>query len=68
LAFASAWAWAWALALTLLQANAAYYEVPVNCGGTADTLRLLPGESSVELRLFNDYTIVEAFFQKVRDG
>jgi len=37
--------------------------VPVVCGGTKDTLTLLPDEKTVELRLFADWTFIEAFFQ-----
>jgi hypothetical protein len=47
-------------------ASAAYYEVPVTCGGTTDTLRLLPSEKSVELRVFSDHSFIEAFFQRGR--
>merc|ERR1719502_1781022 len=42
---------------------ASYYEVPVSCGGKKDTLRLLPSESSLELRIFSDWTFIEAYFQ-----
>jgi len=40
--------------------------VPVECGGTKDTLTLLPSESQLELRLFFDWTFVEAYFQRGR--
>merc|ERR1712194_567044 len=43
-----------------------YYEVPVTCGSTKDTLRLLPTEKEVEIRVFNDWTFLEAYFQKGR--
>jgi len=43
-----------------------YYEVPVQCGSTKDTLRLLPSEKEVELRIFTDWTFMEAYFQKGR--
>jgi sucrose-6-phosphate hydrolase SacC (GH32 family) len=41
-------------------------EVAVACGGAKDTLRLLPSEKTVELRLFSDWTMVEAYFQRGR--
>ena len=44
-------------------ASAPYYDVPVQCGGDTAQLRLLPGETTVTLRLFYDATFVEAFFQ-----
>ena len=40
--------------------------VPVECGGTQDTLTLLPSESSIELRIFSDWTFIEAYFQRGR--
>ena len=40
--------------------------VPVQCGGTKDTLTLLPSEKSIELRIFSDWTFVEAYFQRGR--
>lgn len=43
-----------------------FYEVPVSCGLTIDTLRLLPTESTVEIRLFVDWTFVEAYFARGR--
>ena len=43
-----------------------YYNVSVQCGGTTDTLRLLTTEKTVELRLYSDWGMVEAFFQKGR--
>jgi sucrose-6-phosphate hydrolase SacC (GH32 family) len=46
--------------------NAPFNEVPVSCGGVKDTLRLLPGEKTLEIRIFSDWTFVEAFFQKGR--
>ena len=46
--------------------SAAFYEVPVTCGGTTDTLRLLPREKRVELRVFSDHSFVEVFFQRGR--
>ena len=46
--------------------SAAYYEVPVTCGKYEDTLRLLRGETALELRLFTDWTFTEAFFQQGR--
>lgn len=47
-------------------ASATYYEVPVKCGGTADSLRLVKGERQVEIRVFSDVTFVEAYFQAGR--
>lgn len=44
-------------------ASAPYYEVPVMCDGVKDTLRLLHSESHVELRIYSDTSIIEAFFQ-----
>lgn len=43
-----------------------YYEVPVSCGGKKDTLRLMPSEKTLEVRVFSDWTFIEAFFQKGR--
>lgn len=43
-----------------------FYEVPVQCGGHTDTLRLTPGEKTVELRVYSDWTITEAYFQQGR--
>ena len=40
--------------------------MPVACGGTKDTLTLLPTETTVEVRLYADWTMVEAYFQKGR--
>ena len=40
--------------------------VPVDCGGTKDTLTLLPSEKTVELRIFTDWTFIEAYFQQGR--
>ena len=51
---------------TAEQLAAPYYEVPVACGGTADKLRLLPGEKEVEIRVFADHTFLEAYFQQGR--
>ena len=42
------------------------YDVPVTCGGYKDTLTLVPGEVSVELRIFLDWTMVEVYFQQGR--
>ena len=46
------------------------YDVPVTCGGYLggykDTLTLVPGEVSVELRIFLDWTMVEVYFQQGR--
>jgi hypothetical protein len=46
--------------------SAPYYEVPVKCGGATDTLRILRSEKSLELRIFSDWSFVEAFFQRGR--
>lgn len=40
--------------------------VPVECGGTKDVLPLVPGEKTLELRVFADWTFVEAYFQQGR--
>ena len=40
--------------------------VPVSCNDRHDTLRLLPSEKQLELRIYSDWTFVEAFFQKGR--
>lgn len=34
--------------------------------GTTDTLRLLPNDNRVELRVFSDHSFVEVFFQRGR--
>lgn len=47
-------------------ASAPFNEVPVTCGGFKDTLRLLPTETTVELRVYTDWTFTEAFFQNGR--
>lgn len=43
-----------------------YFEVPVSCGGKRDILRLMPSEKTVEIRVFADWTFIEAFFQQGR--
>ena len=43
--------------------SAPYYEVPVSCGAHKDTLRLLPSEKTVEIRVYTDVTFTETFFQ-----
>eukprot|EP00937_MAST-01D_sp_MAST-1D-sp2_P002982 g2982.t1 len=40
-----------------------YYEATARCGDTTQPLRLLPGERSVELRAFCDWTFCEVYFQ-----
>ncbi|KAJ1449760.1 glycosyl hydrolase [Pelagophyceae sp. CCMP2097] len=47
-------------------ASAAFYDVPVACGGARDTLRVLTRERDVALRVFVDWTFVEVFFQHGR--
>jgi len=47
-------------------ASAPFYEVPVVCGTTKDTLRLTSSETTVEIRAFSDWTFVEAYFQQGR--
>lgn len=47
-------------------ASAPFYEVPVKCGGTSDTLRLTASEQTVEIRALIDWTFVEAYFQSGR--
>lgn len=49
-------------------AGASYVDVPVACGSVKDTLRLLTSEKEVEIRVFADWTFVEAFFQRGRVG
>ena len=44
-------------------AAAAIYHVNVTCGETVDSLPLLARETSLELRVFADWTFVEAYFQ-----
>jgi len=46
--------------------SAPFYEVPVSCGGIKDSLRLLPGEISVDITVFSDATFLEVFFQQGR--
>merc|ERR1712226_1715969 len=46
--------------------SAPYHEVPVSCGGTQDTLRLAPSETTIEIRAFMDWTFTEVYFQKGR--
>jgi len=46
--------------------GSAYYEVPVQCGSTKSTLRLLSTEKQVEIRAFSDWTFMEVYFQKGR--
>ena len=36
--------------------SAKYYAVDVDCGGTKDSIHLLPSETEVEIRIFNDFT------------
>ena len=51
----------------ITNASAPFNEVPVTCsGGGGATLRLLPAEKTLEIRMFSDATIVEGFFQKGR--
>jgi sucrose-6-phosphate hydrolase SacC (GH32 family) len=44
----------------------AYYEVPVACGPSKDTLRILTTETSISIRAFLDATFAEVFFQNGR--
>merc|ERR1711972_1061848 len=46
--------------------SAPFYEVPVSCGPVKDSLRLLPTEKTLEIRVFSDWTFIEAYFQKGR--
>eukprot|EP00656_Telonema_subtile_P029809 TRINITY_DN32883_c0_g1_i1.p1 TRINITY_DN32883_c0_g1~~TRINITY_DN32883_c0_g1_i1.p1 ORF type:complete len:540 (-),score=103.10 TRINITY_DN32883_c0_g1_i1:172-1791(-) len=46
--------------------SAKVYEVPVTCGKFQDSLRLITGEKTVEIRLFADATFLEVFFQQGR--
>jgi len=48
------------------QSDASKYDVPVNCDGVKDTLSLTPGEKTVEIRAFSDWTFLEVYFQKGR--
>eukprot|EP00933_Yihiella_yeosuensis_P065924 TRINITY_DN6994_c1_g1_i1.p1 TRINITY_DN6994_c1_g1~~TRINITY_DN6994_c1_g1_i1.p1 ORF type:complete len:579 (-),score=93.45 TRINITY_DN6994_c1_g1_i1:263-1999(-) len=43
-----------------------YYTVPVSCGGHQAPLRLLSHEKVLELRIFSDWTFIEAYFQQGR--
>lgn len=43
-----------------------YFENPVACGRAKDSLRLLPSETSIELRVVADWTFLEVYFQKGR--
>ena len=45
---------------------AAFHEVNVSCGATKDTLRLLTKETAVEVRVFTDHALTEAYFQQGR--
>ncbi|CAE8614642.1 unnamed protein product [Polarella glacialis] len=49
---------------------AAFYEVPVTCASNTQnftqSLRLLASEKTLEIRIFIDWTFMEAFFQKGR--
>ncbi|KAL1518961.1 hypothetical protein AB1Y20_003231 [Prymnesium parvum] len=47
-------------------ATADYYEVPVFCGDFRDSLRLARTETSLEVRIFADWTIMETYFQQGR--
>ena len=50
--------------------SAPFYDVPVRCIAKGpnfnDTLRILSGETSVELKVYSDATFVEAFWGKQR--
>ena len=46
--------------------ESSYYNVTVTCGDFDDTLRLLPEETSLELRVYADATFLEAYFQQGR--
>lgn len=46
--------------------KSANYPVQVSCGGVVDTLMLTPSETTIELRVYADWTFVEAYFQKGR--
>ena len=39
--------------------------VSVTCGKLTDTVPLLPGETTFEIRVYSDATFIEAFFQQV---
>eukprot|EP00912_Choanoflagellata_sp_UC4_P001140 UC4_evm1s708 len=39
--------------------SAPYHEVSVSCGKLIDTLRILPNEKTIELRIFADWTFLE---------
>jgi len=43
-----------------------FYKVPVTCGKYKDTLRLVPKDTSVQLRIYVDNTFSEAYFQSGR--
>ena len=46
--------------------NDGYYNVSVSCGSFDDTLRLLPEEKNLELRMYADATFLEVYFQQGR--
>jgi len=43
--------------------SATFYDVPVSCGDVKDSLRLLADETALEVRVFSDVTMAEAYFQ-----
>lgn len=46
--------------------SAQFNTVSVTCGGTTDTVNLLPDEKTFEIRVFADSTFIEAYFQQGR--
>jgi len=53
-------------AVTALRAGNGNVHVPVSCGDGRDTLTLTPLDKELELRIFTDFTFIEAYFQKGR--
>ena len=40
-----------------------YYELDAACGSRGGKLRMLPGETTIDVRVYLDHTFLEAFFQ-----
>jgi sucrose-6-phosphate hydrolase SacC (GH32 family) len=47
-------------------ASAPFVDVPVNCGGVRDTIRVLSTEKDFEIRVYSDTTFLEVFLQQGR--
>lgn len=50
----------------LAEGSAQLNKVAVECGKFKDTLQLLSEEKKIEIRIFSDWTFIEAYFQKGR--